>query len=55
MSTHKSRLSKRVRLATVLGAVSATALTTLVVGPAQAADQTSQDCPSVAAVTFEDR
>jgi len=54
MSTHKSRLSKRFRLATVLGAVSATALTTLVVGPAQAADQTSQDGPSVAAVTFED-
>jgi beta-glucanase (GH16 family) len=51
MSTHNARLSRRLRLVTVLGAVSAATLATLVVGPAQAADQ---DEPHVAAITFED-
>jgi beta-glucanase (GH16 family) len=41
--------TRRLRLVTVLGAVAATALTTLVVGPAQASDG-----PQAAAVTFED-
>jgi beta-glucanase (GH16 family) len=42
-------LSRRFRLLTALGAVSAAALTALVVGPAQAVDD-----PHVAATTFED-
>jgi beta-glucanase (GH16 family) len=54
MSAHRSRFSRRFRLATVFGAVSAAAFTTLAVGPAQADGQRAQDGPHVAAVTFED-
>jgi beta-glucanase (GH16 family) len=50
MSTRTTRLSRRIRLVTVLGAVTATALATLVTGPAEAAEE----APHAAATTFED-
>ncbi len=50
MSSRTAGFSRRFRLATVFGAVSATVLTALVIGPAQA----EEEAPGVAAVTFED-